>query len=197
MPKKKKPAFTFKELLFGYLAISKLMYWMNNISAIQQDALIEVWRFVLNRLLSQDIMIVWMLVAMFLLEYYIDTHPSVSKGKVRHILVYGIGYLVYIASVVTYILLLSFFIDTQIGSWGELILSFTGFYAIACVVMNVKEHMKKKEAEMYIPAEEVIGKADGDTLALLTALHERGVLTTDEYESKKKETVHRDTAKGV
>ena len=180
MPKKKKSAFSFKELLFAYLAISKLMYWMNNIAAIRQDELGEVWRMVLNRILSQDIMTIWILVAMFLLEHYIETHPTFSKGSLKHILVYGIGYVIYIVSVVLYVLLLSVLINTQIGGWGVLLINFSFFYMAVCVVLNIKDRMKKKEAELYIPAE----KTNEDSIALLSTLHERGVLTKGEYESK-------------
>ncbi|MCL2227789.1 MAG: hypothetical protein FWB97_09240 [Oscillospiraceae bacterium] len=181
MAKKKNPAFTVKELLFAYLAISKLMYWMENVAAIYQDIFGEVWRMVLNRLLMQDIIIIWILVAMFFLDHYISTHPSVAEGPKKYVLVYGIGYVIYMASIVGYLFVLRLFIDVQIDSWAEILFSFSIFYAIASVMMYLKERMKKKEAAMYIPAE----KINKDSLVLLATLRERGVLTQDEYKSKK------------
>jgi len=153
---KKKPAFTFKELLFAYLAISKLMYWMNNIAAIQQDELGEVWRMVLNRLLGQDIMTIWILIAMFLLDHYVKTHPSIKKGSIRDILIYGIGYVIYIVSIIVYTWVLGLFSLAQINNWGAFILNFSIFYVAACVVLGVKERVKKKEAELYIENEKEV-----------------------------------------
>ena len=155
MPKKKKSAFTFKELLFAYLAISKLMYWMNNIAAIQQDEFGEVWRMVLDRILLQDIMTIWILVAMFLLDHYIETHPSITNGSIKKILVYGLGYVIYIVSIVVYMLVLGLFpnMNIYIDSWWDFIFGFSIFFIVACVVLNIKERLKKKEAEMYISTE--------------------------------------------
>jgi hypothetical protein len=183
MPKKKKSAFTFKELLFAYLAISKAMYWMNNFAAIQQDAIGEVWRMVLDRLLTQDIMIIWILLVMFLLEHYIETHPAISKGMAKHMLIYSIGYVFYTLSIVGHTLMLGLFFYVEISSWAEFVFGYSVFYVVACVVLTLKERMKKKEAEMYIPTE----KINEDTLILLNTLRERGVLSQDEYESKKSE----------
>ena len=183
MSEKKKSAFTFKELLFAYLAISKLMYWVDNINAIYLDELGSVWNMIVNRLLGRDIMVIWILIVMFLLDHYISTHPSVRKNFIKNILTYGIGYLLYIASIVGYIFLLGLFDLAQIGDWFEFLLSFTVFYVIASVVLHIKEVKKKKEAEMYIPEE----KTNEDSLAMLDTLHKRGVLTKNEYESKKAE----------
>jgi len=152
-PAKKKPAFTFKELLFAYLAISKLMYWMNNINEIQQDGLWEIGRMVVNRLLAQDIVTIWILIAMFLLEHYISTHPSIKTGRIKIILLYSIGYVIYVSSIVVYLVILNIFMDVQIYSWVDLIFGFSLFYVAACVVLYVKDRAKKKEAEMYIPDE--------------------------------------------
>jgi len=180
---KKKPAFTFKELLFAYLAISKLMYWMNNIAAIQHEGLQGIGLMILNRLLIQDIMTIWILVAMALLTNYIDTHPAVTRGFVKSILLYSIGYVVYVGSIVIYTLVLNQILASQVGSWVEHILGFSIFYVIACVVLSIKDRLKKKEAEMYIPAE----KINEDSLALLSTLYKRGVLTQEEYLGKKSE----------
>jgi len=181
MPNKKKPIFSFKELLFAYLAISKLMYWTNNIVAIQQSGISGILYMIVSRLLAQDIMTIWILIVMFYLEYYIETHPAISKGLLKSVLLYIIGYVLYVASIVTYMLILGLFIDVQISSWADVVVHYSIFYLIACVVLNLKGRMKKKEAEIYILEE----KANEDTLVLLSALHERGVLTLEEYESKK------------
>jgi len=180
---KKKSAFTVKELFFGYLAINKLMYWIGNINAIQQDELGVVWRMILERFLLYDILTIWILVAMYLLEHYVDTHPAVTKGFKKYVLLYGIGYVIYIVSIVGYLTLLGLFVSVEISNWFDFLFGFSIFFAIAAVVMNIKDRMKKKEAEIYAP----VASADDDSESLLSILHERGVLTQDEYESKKAE----------
>jgi len=181
MHKKEKSAFSFKTLIFSYLAISKLMYWINTIATIQQDELGEVWRMVLNRILTQDIMLILVLAALFLLEHYITTHPSITNGLIKGIMVHVIGYIIYLAIITLYVLALNFFADIQIANWGGFIFDVSIFYILACVVLEIKDHMKKKEAEMYIPVEQV----DKNSLSLLSTLYKRDVLTKDEYESKK------------
>jgi len=186
MLEKKKSAFTLKELLFAYLAISKLMYWMDNIVAIGQDELGEVGRMVLNRLLNQDIMIIIILLAMFLLEHYISTHPALTKSVTKNILVYGIGYVIYIVSLVVYVFALNWIFQQQLpqlSGLGVFLLEFSAFYVIACVFLYVKERIKEREAKKHILAD----KKSEDTQALLDILHERGVLTQEEYERKSSE----------
>ena len=165
------------------MAINKLMYWIGNINAIQQDELGVVWRMILERFLLYDILTIWILVAMYLLEHYVDTHPAVTKGFKKYVLLYGIGYVIYIVSIVGYLTLLGLFVSVEISNWFDFLFGFSIFFAIAAVVMNIKDRMKKKEAEIYAP----VASADDDSESLLSILHERGVLTQDEYESKKAE----------
>jgi len=183
MSEKKKPALAFKELFFAYLAISKLMYWANNIAALRQDELGDVGRMVLDRLLTQDIMIVLILIAMFLLEHYINRHPAIAKSLTKNILMYGIGYVIYITSIIAYIFALNWILQNQIPDWREFLLELSAFYAIACVFLYVKEHLKQREAKKHTAA----NKSNETTQELLGILHERGVLTQDEYERKSNE----------
>jgi len=185
---KKKPPFTFKELFFAYLAISKLMYWVDNIAVVSQDGFIGVVELVVNRLINQDIMVVWILVAMFLLDHYIETHPNVSKSWLKKILLYGIGYAIYISSILLYMLILALLpitglmgIDALPAILQEVIVAYSIFYVIACVFLFLKDGMKKKEAEKYI--QETI--TNEDSLVMLTTLCERGVITQEEFECKK------------
>ena len=175
-----------KEFIVAYLAISKLMYWMDNFAAIRQDELGEVGRRVLDRLLNQDIMLVLILLAMFLLEYYISKHPALTKSLTKNILMYGIGYVIYITSIVAYVFALSWIFQSQGPSWDEwreFMLSWSAFYAVACVFLYVKERMKARETKKHI----LVDKSNEDTQVLLDVLHERGVLTQEEYERKRGE----------
>ena len=178
-----KPAFTFKELLFAYLAVSKLMYWMDKINAIPEDGLGAILNLIIARLLEQDIMTIWVLVSMFLLDHYIETHPSIAKGWFRNFIFYNIGYAIYVVSIVGYLLLIGLYFGPQFDGWRgllEILFFYSIFYVIACVILNLKDRLKKKEAEKYILEE----KEKDDTIALLSVLYERGVLTQEEFESK-------------
>ena len=179
---KKKSIFSLKELIVAYLAISKLMYWMNVIENLagEQDGVTGVlWAF-LQRFLVQDLLTIWILVAMFLIEHYISNHPAITKGWARHILVYGIGYVIYVLSIVGYMNLLALVIYVNISSWAEFILGFSVFYIAACFFLSAKEHVKKKEA-----VEILQNDADAEkSKAMLSALLTRGILTQAEYLDK-------------
>jgi len=184
--RKKKPPFTFKELLFSYLAITKLMYWIGNLANI--DELGGAVDLIVNRLIVQDIMVVWILIAMFLLDHYVETRPSLTSSWTKKLLTYGLGFVIYIGSIVGYIFLLAALpipgllgISEALEFMSEVLLFYSVFFVIACVFLSLKERVKKKEAEIYI------AESESDTLSLLATLHKRGVLTQSEYEIKKAE----------
>jgi len=180
---KKKSAFTFKELLFAYLAISKLFYWMNNIGSLAQDDWSAVLNFIVDRLLMQDIMTIWILVAMFLLEHYADKYFGDNKTLVKNLVIFGIGYVIYTVSIVLYSIVIHAIFAEYMITVSEIIsflLDMTLFYAIACAVLQIKDRLKKKEAEHYVARE----KACEDTADLLATLQERGVLTLEEVQEK-------------
>ena len=183
---KKKPPFTFKELLFSYLAITKLMYWIGNLAGIDEFG--GAVNLVIDRLIVQDIMVIWILIAMFLLDHYVETRPSLTSSIIKRLLTYGLGYIIYIGSIVGYILLLAVLpitdmqgLSQALDFMGEVLIFYSVFFVIACVFLSLKDRMKKSDAEKYI------AESEDNTLSLLATLHSRGVLTQSEYESKKAE----------
>jgi len=92
---------------------------------------------------------------------------------------------------VIYVFVLSWIFQSQLpsgwGAWGEFLLGWSAFYGIACVFLYGKERIKEREAKKHSPAD----KTDEDSQVLLDILHERGVLTQDEYERKSDELAAR------
>ncbi|MCL2189125.1 MAG: hypothetical protein FWC16_09425 [Defluviitaleaceae bacterium] len=176
---------SFKELIFAYLAINKVFYWINNINKIQQDEFGTLGWLIFERLLTQDIMTVIILLMMSALDTYIERHPAVKEGTLKHVLVYGIGYVLYIIAIVSYSVLVGAIFDggvvPALQFAVEMLPFFSMIYIIACIVLSIKEKMKKKEALQYLPD----ANSPEMRLHMLNELCQCGVISQDEYETKK------------
>ena len=182
--KKSASAFTFKELLFAYLAISKVFYWIDSIGKVLADDLGEALPVLIERLLFQDLITILILIAMFFLTHYMETHPGMRGKFMKHLLLYGVGWVIYIGIIVGYLTLANILfasVTIQIDNWLIFIREISMIYLICCVVLEVKDRLKKKENALYIPAPD----SPEEKLALLTALHEGGLLTEAEFTQKK------------
>ena len=182
---KTKFGFSLKELLFAYLAINKLFYWMENIAAIRADELGTVAGAIIDRLINRDFMAIVILIMMFSLDHYIETHPTLSNSNVKYLMVLIIGYVFYISSITLYSMIVNaiFAGDFITGFWVaiEMIPNMTLVYLIASIVLSVKDKMKKKEALMYLPdADSAEARID-----MLNKLCSCGVISQEEYENKK------------
>ena len=178
---------TFKELLFAYLAITKVFYWVNTLNAIPQGEMQEVLLAVANRMIGQDIMVVVILLLMGALDTYIENHPELRSQITRRLLVYGIGYIIYVISIIVYSVLVgvifgglenlrdSFFFALEILPMTSVI------FFVASFVLSLKERMKKTEALLYLP------EADSPEarINMLDKLCACGVLSEEECERKK------------
>lgn len=173
----KKSGFNFKQLLFGYLAVTKVLYWINAIAYL--DNFGEFGIMFLNRLISQDIMVILILTAMHFLERYIfnGKNDNDLMANVKH---YTIGLVIFIALITGYNFLLMPFVDFYIDNWFTFFLNQVIVYSIIAVFLHIKSNLKQKEAKQYIPdADTEAGK-----ISLLTALRDAGVLTQEEFETK-------------
>lgn len=190
MKKKKKSnaPFTFKELLFGFLAISKVFYWMDNINAIMLDELGEALPRVIERLLFRDFITILILIAMFLLSHYTEKYSGTNRKFLKHLAMFAAGWVIYIGIIVGYLTAADWLFDAvviQIDNWPLFIREMSVMYVICCIVLEAKDRLKKKENELYIPAPD----SPEEKLAMLTALHEGGLLTEEEFALKKEQAV--------
>lgn len=146
---KKKTWSTTKEMLFTYLAVSKIFYWFNNIMQFTSGDFSDVGQHILGRLLTQDLLIVFSILFFF----YID------KFNIKTITKYAIGYVVFLGVILAQIWMVNRFFGpvqlievgmtgflANIGYLGFIIYFTLGFVSIA-VAMYVKEYFKTKAKE--------------------------------------------------
>jgi len=129
--KKQKNGFTLKEMLFTYLAISKIDYWINNIIQLAGIDFENVGQLVLSRFIMQDLPIIFAI----LMFHFVD------RFKINEIFKYAIMYVV---------LLVGLHISVWRISYGtkfsfDLIVNFTIIYAVIVIILNIKYYLKQKE----------------------------------------------------
>ena len=171
--------FSFKQLLFAYLAVTKVMYWIGTIAMM--DNLGEFGGVFINRMINQDIMTIVILVTMFSLEARIFSKTS-ENNLLANVKLYAIGLIIYLALIVAYNFLLGLFIDVSVDNWLMFIVGWIVIFVIISLFLHLKEKLKKKETEMYLPSADT----DEGKIFMLKSLCDTGVLTQEEFEEKHK-----------
>jgi len=144
MGTKKRALIPIKEILFTYLAISKVMYWYDTVIVMSQNDLISVGEAVLHRLLNRDLLIIVCVILFFFLERFIQ-HKKTKNIKIfGNIVLYAINYVVLVVVLLIYFLLLNLFLEASQIAWGFLISYTLVGYIVVAVVLNVKDYLKKK-----------------------------------------------------
>jgi len=146
---KKKKWSTTKEMLFLYLAISKIFYWFNTIMQFSTDGFSSVGPHLFGRLLTQDLLIIFSI----LFFYYLD------KFKIKELTKYFIAYVVFLAVVFAQIFILTQLFGpvqledsgmsgflVSVGYLGFFIYFTLGFVTIA-IVLGIKEYLKTQAKE--------------------------------------------------
>ena len=132
------------EMLFAYLAVSKILYWINNISQIAQSDFDNAGQLVLNRLMSQDLA----LILCVIFFYFLD------RLEIKLILKYLISYVIFITIVSSNIWLVDRFLIAEQGSllaqftFMGFFINFTVIYVIIAIIMCIKDYLKNKEKEI-------------------------------------------------
>ena len=169
-----------KKMLFAYLAISKILYWINNVMRVAQNDFESVGRFVITRLLTLDIFII----ACVVLAYFIDKHV---KNTIIQIV---IAYAAFLGLIFIQGLVIIHFFSAgeavfQIIFGLEFFVNFTITFFVVGIVMTIKDHMKKVENDTYKPNPSLFSAAD--EIAKLKILLDDEVITQEEFDFKKKE----------
>ena len=145
---------TIKEMLFIYLAISKMFYWFQTIMHTTLDGFeANIGQVLLNRLLQQDFFIISSILVFFVIDRF----------KFKTVTKYAIHYVVFLGIVFLYIGLMGHFFGpvqldegmgdgglggflAGIGYLGFFVYFTIGFIALA-IALNVKDYFKKKSKE--------------------------------------------------
>jgi len=164
-----------KEMLFSYLAISKILYWLNYFNDMQVES---AGTAVLDRFLNQDIIIIASVIIFFVLEKFIYMKKNSKYDNIiTSIKLYGIGYIALIGFFYLYSWIMSLFLEVTFpGFWTMIGSSLIGFIVIA-FLLNLKYSFKFKKTEY---------KIIDDKLTMLETLLKEGILTQDEFNQKKK-----------
>lgn len=172
MQNKKKKWSAIKEILFAYLAISKMMYYYDAVMASEQFNLQSSALAVLNRLLNRDIMLIAGVVLIYFFEKLMNKFIT-SKSKIGSFLqqglLYIVGYVGMIAIIYAYFLTLSLFGEVNMPSLYEFVSSSILGYAVIAVAISIKYYFKDREKE-----------APEHKIYMLQTLCDDGIITQEE-----------------
>ena len=182
-----------KEIVFTYLAINKIMYWFNTITAMNQSELSNVGHAIFMRVLNHDLMMIVGVVAFFWLNSLIELKKTKYSKVWEYVLFYVIGYFVLVAIVIVYNWVLIMIFSPQDLYITELIRGFISFmpnftigYIVVAVALEVKIYFKNKGKESPAAAE----YSAQDKLAVLESLLEENILTQEVFEQTKEKLLH-------
>ena len=168
-------------MLFSYLAISKIIYYFDiTVSAFFQGGLWAMGEAVLNRLITQDLLIILIILLTFNTEEFVSSKISKFSKTVNQVIVHVIDYVLYIGVLFAYFLLMNFFGFFNNVSLRDNLIAFSVLYLVIVVIVEIKKYLKKKEMTKYTPT-----LSEYEKLVMLKTLRDNGVLTQEEYDCKK------------
>ena len=177
-----------KQMLVAYLAISKATYWFNVIAVAEGFG--GVGSAVLERLIERDIVIILFVIFLYAFEYMFVMKQKKWSGNLAQAILIGIGYVMFIVILFTYVLVLnlilleSFNVRSFLGMFFRVeFINFSISYFVIAGFIWVKEFFKEKEAYAY--AYELAIQNKDIKLETLKALLDDGVLSQEEFEIQK------------
>jgi hypothetical protein len=183
----KRKLFPIKEMLFTFLAINKILYWVETITEINPDGLGDVVEVVLMRLLNRDLILILGVVGFFLLDRLVESKKSKHSNILENVIFYAIGYVGLMVIVFIYNVVINLIFEAQDFSLGEFARAFLDFlpsgtlgYLAVVVVMEIKQGFKSKEKKLSAPA----APNTDDKLAMLKVLLDHNILTQNEFDQK-------------
>ncbi|MCL1996594.1 MAG: SHOCT domain-containing protein [Defluviitaleaceae bacterium] len=176
------------QLLFLYLAISKVLYWfdlVNDAGSFTVNIALDV---LLPRILFRDLPLIVVLVIYYFIVYSLHKmHHEKQDTKhskiIKQIALYAAGYVVVLAVrfLHFWILIWAGLVNLAELSWGDEFLSTTSAYLVVAIAMFVKESSAKFSAKK----KKVVSKSAEDKIEMLEILLDDGILTQEEFETKK------------
>ena len=168
-------------MLFTFFAISKTIYYFGIITAaFNQGGLRAMGTVMFNRLLTQDILIILIILLTFNTEKLVTSKISKYNKNANQVIVHIIDYVLYMGVLAVYFGAMMFFGIFQSFNWREFLIYSSAVYLVIVIVVEIKKYLKKKEMTEYVPALSIDEK-----LAMLKNLLDNNVLTQEEYECKK------------
>ena len=184
---KKKRWLPIKEILFAYLAVSKMLYWVETFQTMEYPGFGGVGELVLMRLLNRDLLLIISVILFYLLDMLIWKKGSGGNRILKHTVFYAIGFVGMVSLFYIYTWILNWFFVIEIPALGVVVSNMIGGYIVIAIALEIKYYFKAKEKETFqagLPAP----SAD-DKLAMLQVLLDDGVLTQTEFEHKKEKVL--------
>ena len=168
-------------MLFSFLVVSKVLYYSNLVAtALNQGGLRAMGEAVLTRLLTQDILIILVILLTFNTEKFIPLKISRYNKALNQTIVHIIDYVLYMGVLALYFGIMLFFNLFQNVNWYVFLIYSSSVYLAIVIVLEIKKYLKKKEVTAY--AHDL---STDEKLAMLKTLLDNGVLTQEEYDCKK------------
>ena len=182
MSVEKKKWLPVKQMLVTYLAISKMLYWINVISTAQ--GLEGMWRAISERLLYRDIVLIIFIVFIYIFEYQFIEKQQKWTGISAQIKLNIVGCAMLLIILTTYVwvtsLIRSVPFDVVLFLRGHM-LNYMVIYSIIAGTLTAKESYKKKEAAEY--ALDI--QCTNIKCEMLECLLAEGVLSKEEFDKQR------------
>lgn len=133
----------------------------------------------LTRLLTQDVLIILIVLLTFNTEQFVAAKISRYNKTVNQVVVHIIDYVLYMGVLLIYFWVMMFFDLTPDLSWTGIIITSSGIYIVIVMAIETKKYLKKKEMTGHTHVLNTDEK-----LAMLKTLLDNNVLTQDEYDCK-------------
>jgi len=170
-------------MLFSYLVISKVLYYFDIVTtAINEGGLSAMGETVLSRLLTQDILIILIILLTFNTEKFVTLIFSKYNKTVNPMIVHSIDYVLYMGILAIYFWAMLFFGIFQNMNWLVFFIYSSIVYLAILIAIEGKKYLKKKEMTAYTHV-----LSTDEKLAMLKTLLDNSVLTQGEYDRKKDE----------
>lgn len=178
MKKIKKKQLPITKILFTYLAISKIIYWYETVTAMNGLDLSSTAQKFLERFISRDLLLIIGVVLFYYFEKFIFNKKNQKETLKQHIMYYVLGYFSMIA--VLLFLMLFAWRGYDRSLWIGTLIDGTLGYIVIMIVLNIKDYFKSKKEEADLDAVDL----SEDSIAMLHSLLDKGILNQEEFDEK-------------
>jgi len=130
-----------KEAIIMYLAVSKLLYWINNFAEVIQSDFDGAWQQVLERILTRDLPIILVVACLVVID----------RAKGNRYIKLAIGFTAFVGITLVYMVALQWIFQNDpiqgLQTFRESLVILVLQYVVIGVVLELKEHFSSKIKE--------------------------------------------------